>query len=130
MIRRRDLKKKHKEERIKRIEALKTSPENNEFKLFKINSNCENLPSNYKGFDFFNDKEITMGRKCLANGWGYPPVEFFTFDKMPDPPVNENEMKLKSKNEFLFLLFISYLYFVFFIFCILFEKLVSSKLFL
>ena len=98
MIRRRDLKKKHKEERIKRIEALKTSPENNEFKLFKINSNCENLPSNYKGFDFFNDKEITMGRKCLANGWGYPPVEFFTFDKMPDPPVNENEMKLNKRN--------------------------------
>ena len=98
MIRRRDLKKKHKEERIKRIEALKISPENNEFKLFKINSNCENLPSNYKGFDFFNDKEITMGRKCLANGWGYPPVEFFTFDKMPDPPVNENEMKLNKRN--------------------------------
>ena len=39
-----------------------------------------------------------MGRKCLANGWGYPPVEFFTFDKMPDPPVNENEMKLNKRN--------------------------------
>ena len=98
MIRRRDLKKKHKEERIKRIEALKKSPENNEYKLFKINSNCENLPSNYKGFDLFNDKEITMGRKCLANGWGYPPIEFFTFDKMPDPPLNENEMKLNRRN--------------------------------
>ena len=96
MIRRRDLKKKHKEERIKRIESLKKTPDNNEYKLFKINSNCENLPSNYKGFDLFNDREISMGRKCLANGWEFPPSEFFEFDKLPQSPVNENEMKINK----------------------------------
>ena len=96
MLRRRELKKQHKEERIKRIESLKNSPENNEFKLFKINSNCENLPSNYKKFDLFDDKEISMGRKCLANGWEYPPMEFFVFDKMPESPINENDLKVNK----------------------------------
>ena len=97
MLRRRELKKQHKEERIKRIELLKKTPENNEFKLFKINSNCLNLPSNYKKFDLFSDKEISMGRKCLANGWEFPPMEFFTFDKMPESPMNE-ALKNKARN--------------------------------
>ena len=96
MIRRRDLKRQHKEERIKRIELLKKTPENNEYKLFKINSNCQNLPSNYKKFDFFNDKEISMGRKCLANGWEFPPMEFFTFDKLPESPISENDLKVNK----------------------------------
>ena len=96
MIRRRDLKRQHKEERIKRIELLKKTPENNEYKLFKINSNCQNLPSNYKKFEFFNDKEISMGRKCLANGWEFPPMEFFTFDKLPESPISENDLKVNK----------------------------------
>ena len=96
MVRRNNLKKQHKEERIKRIELLKQIPENNEFKLFKINSNCLNLPSNYKIFDLFNDKEISMGRKCLANGWEFPPMEFFTFDKMPESPISESDMKVNK----------------------------------
>ena len=96
MIRRRDLKKQHKEERLKRIELLKKKPENNEYKLFKINSNCQNLPSNYKRFDLFNDKEISMGRKCLANKWVFPPMEFFTFDQMPESPLDKNDAKLNK----------------------------------
>ena len=99
MIRRRDLKKKHHEERAKRIEQLKKKPVNNEYILFKINSNCINLPSNYQSFDLYNDREITMGRKCLANKWEYPPMEFFTFDELPESPLNENgENKTKNKN--------------------------------
>ena len=96
MIKRNNLKKQHKEQRAKRIDLLKKIPENNEFKLFKINSNCLNLPKNYKIFDLFDDKEISMGRKCLANGWEFPPMEFFTFDQMPDPPISESEMKVNK----------------------------------
>ena len=96
MIKRNNLKKQHKEQRAKRIDLLKKIPENNEFKLFKINSNCLNLPKNYKIFDLFDDKEISMGRKCLANGWEFPPMEFFTFDQMPDPPISESEMKVNN----------------------------------
>ena len=99
MIRRRDLKKKHHEERAKRIEQLRKKPPNNEYKLFKINSNCLNLPSNYHSFDLYNDREISMGRKCLANKWEYPPMEFFTFDELPESPLNENgDSKTKNKN--------------------------------
>ena len=98
MIRRRDLKKKHHEERAKRIEKLKMEPINNEYKLFKINSNCLNLPSNYDSFDLYNDKEISMGRKCLANKWEFPPMEFFTFDELPPSPVTENDKNNKNRN--------------------------------
>ena len=96
MIRRRDLKKQHKEERIKRIELLKKIPDNNEYKLYKINTNCINIPTNYKKFELYDDKEISMGRKCLANGWEFPPIEFFDFDKLPQSPINENDLKLNK----------------------------------
>ena len=96
MIRRRDLKKQHKEERIKRIELLKKIPDNNEYKLYKINTNCINIPKNYKKFELYDDKEISMGRKCLANGWEFPPIEFFDFDKLPQSPINENDLKLNK----------------------------------
>ena len=99
MIKRRDLKKKHHEERAKRIENLVKSPPNNEYKLFKINSNCLNLPSNYQSFDLFNDREITMARKCLANKWEYPPMEFFTFDELPESPLTENAEGKTNKNK-------------------------------
>ena len=100
MIRRRDLKKKHHEERAKRIEKLRMTPPNNEYKLFKINSNCINLPSNYQHFNLYNDREISMARKCLANKWEFPPMEFFTFDELPESPLNENgDGKNKKNNE-------------------------------
>ena len=99
MIRRRDLKKKHHEERAKRIQLLKNKPSNNEYRLFKINSNCNNLPSNIQSFDLYNDREITMGRKCLANKWEFPPMEFFTFDELPESPLNENGENKLNKNK-------------------------------
>ena len=99
MIRRRDLKKRHHEERAKRIQLLKNKPPNNEYRLFKINSNCINLPSNYQSFDLYNDREITMGRKCLANKWEFPPMEFFTFDELPESPLNENGDNKMNKNK-------------------------------
>ena len=98
MIRRRDMKRRHHEERAKRIEQLKKTPHNNEYKLFKINSNCTNLPTNYQCFDLYNDKEISMGRKCLANKWEFPPMEFFTFDELPPFPFPENSDKKNIKN--------------------------------
>ena len=99
MVRRRDLKKKHHEERAKRIDKLKRKPPNNEYKLFKINSNCINLPNNYQSFDLYNDREITMARKCLANKWEFPPMEFFTFDELPESPLNENGDSKTNKNK-------------------------------
>ena len=99
MLRRRDLKKKHHEERAKRIDQLRKKPPNNEYKLFKINSNCINLPSNYQSFELYNDREISMGRKCLANKWEFPPMEFFTFDESPESPLNENGDNKTNKNK-------------------------------
>ena len=98
MIKRRDMKKKHHEERARRIEKLKKKPPNNEYKLFKINSNCLNLPINYECFDLYNDKEISMGRKCLANKWEFPPMEFFIFDETPKCPVDLNDKNSRIRN--------------------------------
>ena len=78
-----EIKKRHKEERIERINELKESHEN-EYILYKLNSNCYNLPNDFESFTLYNDKEISMARKCIANGWNYPPIEFFTFDVMPE----------------------------------------------
>ena len=78
-----EIKKRHKEERIKRINELKEVQEN-EYILYKLNSNCENLPNDYSPFNLYDDKEISMARKCIANGWNFPPMEFFEFDELPE----------------------------------------------
>ena len=83
-----EIKKRHKEERIKRINELKEFQEN-KFILYKLNSNCINLPNDFNSFDLYEEKEISMARKCIANGWNYPPMEFFIFDEPPqiDPKL-------------------------------------------
>ena len=87
VTKRMEIKKRHKEERIERIKELKESHEN-EYILYKLNSNCYNLPNDFESFNLYDDKEISMARKCLVNGWNYPPIEFFTFDVMPEIDPN------------------------------------------
>ena len=90
--RRKEIKKRHQEERINRINELK-EPKENEYILYKLNSNCINLPTDFEFFDLYNDKELSMARKCIANRWEYPPIEFFTFDDVP-----KMESNLSKKN--------------------------------
>ena len=90
---RKEIKKRHQEERINRINELKEIKEN-EYVLYKLNSNSINLPTDFESFDLYNDKELSMARKCIANGWVYPPMEFFTFDDLPMMDSN-----LSKKNQ-------------------------------
>ena len=95
VLQRKELKQRHNEERIKRIDAL--SDENTEkYLLFKINSNSKNLPNDYQNFNLYNDSQISMARKCMANNWKFPPVEFFKFDKIPEIPKNLEKKDLKE----------------------------------
>ena len=87
VTKRKEIKKRHKFERLKRINELKEFQEN-EYILYKLNSNCVNLPKDYDSFNLYNDKEILMARKCIANGWKYPPMEFFSFDNLPEIDPN------------------------------------------
>ena len=82
IAKRKEIKLRHKEERLQRINELKEFQEN-EYILYKLNSNCVNLPSAFNSFDLYNDVEISLARKCLANKWKYPPKEFFSFDELP-----------------------------------------------
>ena len=90
---RKEIKKRHQEERINRINELKECKEN-EYILYKLNSNSINLPTDFESFDLYNDKEISMARKCIANRWVYPPMEFFTFD---DLPMMDSNLSKKNK---------------------------------
>lgn len=91
--RRKEIKKRHQEERINRINELKEIKEN-EYILYKLSSNSINLPTDFESFNLYNDKELSMARKCIANGWVYPPMEFFTFDELPKMDSN-----LSKKNQ-------------------------------